>query len=105
MNTLTYKLQKEKRYLIGLATLAFILVCLYMYFVSATIMHVVVRKESDHALTQMHSKLGALESEYIAAQHRVSEHVASLQGFVAAPEKVFIDRTPTTLVVRDTLLP
>jgi len=105
MTTLAYTIQKEKRYLIGLVTLAFILVCLYMYFVSATIMHVVVRKETDQSMSQMHSKLGALEAEYIAAQHSVSEHVASLQGFVATSEKVFINRTPSTLVVRDTLLP
>lgn len=105
MNTLTYNLQREKRYLFGLVTLAFVLVGCYMYFVSATILHVVVRKETDQTITQLHSQLSVLETEYITAQHQVSEYVATLSGFVETSEKIFIDRTPTTLVVRDTLLP
>jgi hypothetical protein len=76
-----------------------------MYLVSTTVMHVVVRKETTQSMKEINSKIAALETEYIRAQHAVSEKVASLPGFVATPEKIFIERSNTMLVVRDTLQP
>ena len=105
MSPLCKQIQKEQRYIAAAGVLLLVLVGLYMYCVSATVMHVVVRKESAQEMADMNSRMAALEAEYIAAQHSVSNQVASLPGFVETPAKIFIERSDTTLVVRDRLLP
>jgi hypothetical protein len=71
----------------------------YMYFVSESIAHVVMRKEVDSQLSLLNSSVSQLESTYIERQHAVSSDFASLQGFVTAEKKIFIDRTEDTLVL------
>lgn len=71
-----------------------------MYFVSTTVVHVVLRKELDQDIAALHSDIATLEAEYIAAQHAVSAHIASLPGFIENPDKIFIDRGADALVVR-----
>ena len=80
----------------ALACLA-VSVFLYMYFLSASVFHVVMRKEIDKEVTASNSTLSSLETEYIEAQHEVSEEIASLRGYTRTEKKVFIDRTESTL--------
>lgn len=105
MNPVCTKINIEKRRVIIAGVTLAVLAAAYMYCVSATVMHVVVRKETNQSITEMQTKISQLEAEYIAAQHAVSEQVAALPGFVETPEKIFIERADTTLVVRDRLLP
>lgn len=70
-----------------------------MYFVSASIVHVVMRKEVDAQIAQLNSSVSQLEAEYIERQHEVSNDFATQQGFVAVEKKIFIDRTTDTLVL------
>lgn len=99
MNVLASTIQKEQRYLYIASAVLVALFVLYTYFVSATVMHVVLRKEIDHQISDMHSRISSLEAEYIAAQHAVSADIALLPGFVEASDKIFIDRAPDTLVL------
>ncbi len=71
----------------------------YMYFVSSSIVHVVMRKEVDAQIAQLNSSVSQLEADYIERQHAVSSDFASQQGFVAVEKKIFIDRTTDTLVL------
>ncbi len=71
---------------------------LYMYFVSASILDVVMRKQVDRELLSMGTVVGQLESEYIEMQHMVSSNIASQRGFVTADKKIFIDKAEDTLV-------
>jgi hypothetical protein len=64
-----------------------------MYFVSASVVHVVVRKELDSEIAKTSSFVGTLEASYIEAQHSVSADIASLQGFSKTEKKIFIDMT------------
>ncbi len=84
------------------ATLAFaclMLFALYIYFVSASVVHVVMRTEISQEITKISSEISELEGQYIEAQHRVSSDIASLQGYTQTQSKVFIDKTPTSLVL------
>jgi uncharacterized small protein (DUF1192 family) len=94
---------QEQRILYVTTGFMLMLVFAYVYFMSATIMHVVVRKEMSTSIAQLNSEISRLEAQYIHAQHAVSADIASLQGFVPVTEKVFINRAPDTLVlgVRD----
>lgn len=71
----------------------------YMYFVSASVVHVVMRKEMDTTLASMHSQVGNLEAKYIEAQHAMSVEIASREGYTKTDEKIFIDMTETPVAL------
>ena len=71
----------------------------YMYFVSASVMNVVMRKETDAQIREIATQVGQLEAQYIDMQHSVSSDIATLRGFVVADQKIFIDRQADTLVL------
>jgi len=89
----------EKTIFIGLASSCLVLFALYIYFISASVVHVVMRTEISQEVSKIASEISELEGAYIEAQHRVSSDIASLQGYVQTQEKVFIDRTPASLVL------
>ena len=73
----------------------------YVYFVSASVVHVVIRKEINQEIGQLHSEISALETDYISAQHALSSDIATREGFVETGKKIFIDRTTANLVLSD----
>lgn len=75
------------------------MVGLYLYFLSASIVHVVIRQEVAQSIKMEQTKIATLESSYIEAQHRLSSNVASLDGYTKAEEKIFINRAPSSLVL------
>ncbi len=83
------------------AALGFFLlaVCAYIYFLSASVVHVVMRKEVDREMSALNSSISLLEAEYIEAQHSVSEQIATLRGFTLTDDKIYIDKSETTLVL------
>lgn len=72
---------------------------LYMYFLSSSIVSVVVRKEAMQEISMLRTQISALETTYIEAQHQLSSDIAQLSGFVPVEKKVFIDRTPQSLAL------
>lgn len=73
--------------------------CVYMYFVSASVLHVVMRKEIDSQIAELSSAISQQDAEYIEMQHSVSSDIATMKGFAIATKKVFIDKSDTSLVV------
>ena len=100
-HTITNQIKRERTFLMLAAGLLVALVLLYMYFVSTAIVHVVMRKEMDRDIRNLQTQIAALETTYINAQHAVSADIAALQGFTKTPDKIFLDRTPSTVVLRD----
>lgn len=92
-------IQKEKIIFVSLFGVLVALVFAYMYLLSATVLHVVMRTEYNQEMRSIKSDISELESAYILAQHKVSADIASLQGYTVANDKVFIDRTPASLVL------
>lgn len=98
MITIALQPQTQQKICIALAaTLLGLFVC-YIYFISASIVHVVIRTELHQEIQKVSSEISVLESQYIAAQHKVSESIASLQGYTENSNKVFIDRSQPSLV-------
>lgn len=62
-------------------SLLLILFSAYVYFVSASIVHVIVRKEIDREAAYLSSRIGDLETAYIAAQQAIDNDTASARGF------------------------
>lgn len=96
----TTTLYKKERTRVLFAVSALVLMFgMYIYFICASVVHVVMREELNQDITEMNSQVSQLESQYIAAQHEVSADIASHSGYIAVSEKVFIDRAPTSLVL------
>lgn len=76
-----------------------IVVCLYMYFVSETILSVVMRKEIETHIAEASTEIGVLEAKYIELQHNVSGNIATHHGFVFSDKKIFLYRSDDTLAL------
>jgi len=102
MNDIT-KQQKKKAqiYLASAFILLLSLVILYVYFLSLSVVEVVVRKQIDSDISHIHSDISELEETYISMQHSVSQEIAMQQGFVKTTKKVFVDRSDTDLALSD----
>lgn len=99
-NTKLY--QEERMWFFTALGLLCLLFAAYMYFVSASIVHVVMRKEISQEIAQVSSQVSQLEARYIEAQHSVSDEIASQHGYTKVAAKTFIDREASTLVLETT---
>jgi hypothetical protein len=82
-----------------LGTVLIGLVILYMYLLSMSVVHVVMRKELTLAIRETESDIARLETDFIHAQHTVSERIASATQFYETDEKIFVRRSPDALVL------
>ncbi len=71
----------------------------YMYFLTLSVVHVVLRQETSEQVTALRSEIASLESDYIEARHKISGRLASLENFNQAEEKIFIKRGDNSLVL------
>lgn len=90
-------IKQDKVIFLTLISLCIAVLALYMYLLSASIVHVVIRKEISQDLVKLNSEISELETEYMTDQHRVSNQIASLEGYQEVTDKIFIDRTPDSL--------
>ncbi len=97
--TVTVYKDESRLFYIAVFTCVFSMVA-YMYFVSTSVAYVVMRKEVDTNIVETYSKLSGLEAAYIERQHAVSNDIATRAGYVAAPNKVFVERGGDTLVLQ-----
>lgn len=104
MSKLVHRLiqSKKETWIIAMAGVLFALVGLYVYFLSVSIVHVVIRQETQQHIKEVNSKIASLESSYIEAQHRLSSNVATLEGYSKADRKVYINRKASSLVLNTT---
>jgi len=75
-------------------------VAAYIYFLSVSVVHVVMRKEATTQIGELRSEIARLETSYIEAKHQISARVASLDGFNQNQEKIFISKQEQSLVLR-----
>lgn len=93
--------KEESRLFYGALCLFFFASLLYMYFVSASVVNVVMRKEVDHQIASLSTEISKLEEAYIEKQHNLSIAIATHRGFVVADEKIFVDKTDTRFVLSE----
>lgn len=84
---------KDRRLFFSAVSLVLVLFAGYVYFVSAAVAHVVVRKEINQEITDMQTRISDLEAEYILAKDEVVEDMAYTRGFTKNEEKVFVTMT------------
>lgn len=72
----------------------------YIYFVAASVLHVVVRQDVDMRSAAVRSELASLETTLIAAQHEISNRLALQNGYSEEDDKVFIHRDGDDVALR-----
>ncbi len=93
----------SERHLITIACFGVLVlsVVAYMYLLSVSVVHVVMRKDLNREVVQLRSEIAILESSYIEASHKISQRVATADSFSAVKDKIFIHTTSdTSLVLR-----
>ncbi len=83
---------KDRHIFFSALSLVFILFAAYVYFVSAAVAHVVVRKELAQEITDTQTKISELEAEYILAKDGVALEMAMERGFEVNEKKVFVTK-------------
>ena len=84
--------QRQTLITCSLFSILLVLFAAYIYFLSFSVVHVVIRKEVTSEIAQLNSDIGKLEAQYIDRQHAVSDEVAHQEGFVAVRDKIFLNR-------------
>lgn len=74
-------------------------IMLYVYFVCIAVVHVVARTATDRDIREISLKINTLEARFIEAKRSVTYDIATEKGFVSTGEKVYVTRTPATLVL------
>lgn len=97
----TNRIEKDKLYVVSAFSCLLVLFALYVYFVSASVLHVVMQQEMKRSVSLLHTEISTLEAEYITAQHELSDEIALRSGYVEVGKKIFIDRSDTALVLSD----
>lgn len=86
---------------IALASAFLLCIVAYMYFLSLSVVHVVMRKEAVQNISSLRSEIAYLEAAYIEAHHHISREVAKTEGFSQISDKIFIHESPRdNLVLR-----
>ena len=97
-NTTPY--HREQRLFFGAVSVLFILFALYIYFISASVVHVIARKEVDREIAHVASAIGDLEFAYITAKQAIAPERLAKYGFLSAPaQKIYVKKAPTNLVL------
>ena len=90
-------ISRNTLYNVGALLTLILLGALYIYFVCASVFHVVLQQEVERKTDILHSEIATLETKYIRAQHAVSEDIASRNGYVAVESKIFLNRSAGTV--------
>ena len=82
----------EKRAFTALIVLVFILLGFYGYFISKSIVNVIVREEINNDIVAVSSAISELEFKYIAHKNTINKEYAKTAGFTGLASKTFVAR-------------
>jgi len=71
---------------------------LYMYLLTMSVVHVVMRKEATQTARALESEIASLETAFMLAQHVVSNAIVDNQQYTETSEKIFVSRSKATTV-------
>ncbi|PIR84082.1 hypothetical protein COU18_01625 [Candidatus Kaiserbacteria bacterium CG10_big_fil_rev_8_21_14_0_10_51_14] len=82
----------ERRMIQMLALVLIVSVAGYLYFISASVLNVIARKEALAHITAMQSAIGGLEQEYFALSQEVSPEAGSTLGLTPIRKTHYVYR-------------
>lgn len=94
--TRLYTHHLERQLIRALFLTLFLLASLYVYFLSASVLNVVMREEIGKDIAAFNSQIGELEHSYLSQKNRIGLNDASTLGFVKIADKRFVERYSLT---------
>ncbi len=82
---------REKSILAILLSLIVCIALFYAYAISVTVSNIILRKELELAIADTHSRIGALEGEYLALKQGIDAQMASELGFAPVVATHYLD--------------
>lgn len=82
----------EKKMFAVLAFSIIVLAAFYIYFVSRSVINVLVREEIEQSIMEAHTHLADLEAEYLSKKNRIDTVFAQELGFSAVAQKSYVTR-------------
>lgn len=98
INQIQYR--SEHLLLVALLCTFSVLAGLYFYFLSVSVIHVVINEETREEMNKVQGEIAELEAVYMEKQHNLSIDLAESHGYVATSKKIFLDRSNTSVVTR-----
>lgn len=91
----------SRKFITGiLSVIALALLVLYMYFLTMSVVHVVMRKEVTQDIQSLVAEVATLEHDFMLAQHVVSTAIVDNQQYSQTNEKIFVSRNkPMTVAI------
>ena len=84
----------QQRLFFAVLSVFLILFGCYVYFISASVVHVIARKEVDGEIARAGSHISDLEVKYMTAKQAIVPTTIVQYGFVPASPKVYIVKVP-----------
>ena len=88
--SLTAEHPLESAFVRALLGIVVVLACAYLYFVGASILHIVARKEAGVETTKLQSSVAVMERDFFAIAHSVDESVAGTMGLITVKDTAYV---------------
>ena len=88
-----HSLERMALRMLGVVLIA--LACTYLYFVTASVLHVMDRREALAKITDMQGSIGTLEQSYFALSHEITPQMAGDLGLSSVKKTSYIYRSGT----------
>lgn len=99
-STTYIRYRSERLLLATLIALCLSLFALYFYFLSMSVIHVVISKEISESMNETQGMIADLESSYMQKQHDISFEMVERHGYIASEKKIFINRNTDSVVTK-----
>lgn len=80
-----------------ICTLLAVLACGYLYFVTASVLHVMSRREALATISNVQGSIGALEQHYFALAHDLTPQAGDALGLSPASKISYVYREEATM--------
>ena len=90
---------KHSKATFGCFGILIVTIVLYLYFLNMSVVQVVMRTEHVQRQQELNAEIAMLEASYIKAQHKISERIATLEGYDTNTTKVFLSREQASFVL------
>ena len=81
-----------KRVFSVLLSLLFIFAMLYVYFISSSIVNILVREDTEQDIAEISSQISGLEARYLELKNEITIEYAYAKGFHDVADKQFTAR-------------
>lgn len=90
--SLSYEHPMERLVQNGLALALILLACLYLYFITATVLNVIARKDALGKVAHIEGRIGGLEQQYFALSQEVDPSRAKAVGLTPVSDTSYVYR-------------